>query len=1773
MRSVERRKLRLLILVAILKLVTAEKTENVTESPSTVSAMSLVGTAAYVEETTRSGINTDNPCLTGTVENLNTQLVSKYSIQLSWTLPDAVRPCVQYIQIGSSTWTVNISKELTVYTFDDLKQCEPFQLDVRIVSVDGTVGPPKVAEVAEVMSISVTYVSTSEAEIGWNFLSEAVQCLQNVTVVGEQFEQTVKFNETVIISELKVCHSYHFNVTVSFTNGRSYAQSVVVDNRDQLQIEMSIQSDRVGWTYPQEALGCLKSFFIRQMIPLKRMISENSYVLTNESTTGLFSYQLIDPAEVCVARVITIIPQREAGSVSGRRSTKTFAPAEIEQLKFEDVSVETVPGRKVLLSWKKPTLYGECVKEYRVSFLNQSVTVPAQESSVIISGLDACRTYWPILELFDVEGGIRSRVWKNVTVQEEAIGSVQFLELVENDAGIPWLQWEVSNEWAYCVSSYKVEENYYDAAEQKEMRNILEKLVEEPSVTSVQLTAPDVCFLMNVSVTPISRTNVAGPTSSVDLRGLVQQLNVQQSSPDSVTMSWEPPQFVSKCVTHYLIFMNGLSDPVVNTSSNRVLISDLELCKNYTFEVVAVGQNRVRHSPSGVSIFLDDHISAVESVSTTLNTIRWEAPTRGAACVAHYLITQTDPETGRSLFIQTVNVRLLDLAAFDSVEKTTETCEIPMNVDIIPISQSGMEGDSRKLVPTLGPVREIQIDDTVERQIKIQWQPPKHCAEFVKGYRVSYLDKSLLNEADETSIIITELDACVKYNFTITPIDTDDADGKPRSVSATVKEESLSAVVDLSLEEADFGLSVKWNPPENGTYCVAHYRVVAWLPEKEVFWNETSDTHVTLAEVMACATYHVQVIAVSITSKECGHDTAEITTKARVIMKHHIQVVRLVNHTAHSLELQTSLTSENNNMCSLTMALFICRIEGEQPKEFTGSLLIEDPNATYTGVVTSLNPYTEYNCTARIENAAGLSDEPTSIEFRTDEDFPEQPRNLTLIGGSHSIELNWEPPLVKNGIITRYRIHVISSGADYPRPSYCEPLEEFSETFDYYHEEDASKFGGHGEQGLKYTVEHLRPFINYVVQIAAATKAGLGPYTEMLSGRTFPAQPDPVYEFAEYNVTLSVVDEPYNSSVFISWFLPCYLNGHLRSFMGQFIGFRAGLEHALDWSLTIADGEVISDKYTFVEHRLEPEFQYNVSILVFVNDVANHSHPKFLSFESPAGIPVIKDDINWGTVDVMEAPNPTQTAKISLSQDIFDSQVGSIRHVALLLSERRCQADPIPSRNLSTGWPDLLSWSQVFGMHCTAQYQTTPQEWSPVQVVSTNQQTREQAPVVYVIGNETCEDRQGYCNGPLKPGTEYALVVRVFTQSGFSDSALQFFQTDSLIQLTLIVATIFVCLLVAFMLGIIVLWHHHKLVADTQVAVRSPNDEPADIPLKSFSGIYEELIQSNREKIMKEYQSINYFSEQLLNDRFFVGKENERKNRYLGIMPYDGNRVPLDFDDIVGDEDEEVNDYINASFIDGYKYQREYIATQGPKKETTFDFWRMILQYEVESIVMLTQLVENDKIKCYQYFPRYNQQASFRDVTIKCTQELNLTFYKKRLLMVTRGNIRRAVFHYHFLVWPDHGCPASPTDLIRFIKAVRSERKNLALPVVVHCSAGVGRTGTLIALDIIIQRIQQEKKINIYDTVKQLRRQRVKMVQTSDQYAFLYQSCLEYTTRNGRKKPKTSSDEISTESSLSSSVPNGSFRKPRIKIKFPKYFQSGISNVKTYAPDDIENRS
>ncbi|XP_064411077.1 receptor-type tyrosine-protein phosphatase delta isoform X12 [Latimeria chalumnae] len=235
---------------------------------------------------------------------------------------------------------------------------------------------------------------------------------------------------------------------------------------------------------------------------------------------------------------------------------------------------------------------------------------------------------------------------------------------------------------------------------------------------------------------------------------------------------------------------------------------------------------------------------------------------------------------------------------------------------------------------------------------------------------------------------------------------------------------------------------------------------------------------------------------------------------------------------------------------------------------------------------------------------------------------------------------------------------------------------------------------------------------------------------------------------------------------------------------------------------------------------------------------------------------------------------------------------------------------------------------------------------------------------------------------------------------------------------------------------------------------------------------------------------------------------NKFKNRLVNIMPYESTRVCLQ--PIRGVEG---SDYINASFIDGYRQQKAYIATQGPLAETTEDFWRMLWEHNSTIVVMLTKLREMGREKCHQYWPA-ERSARYQYFVVDPMAEYNMPQYILREFKVTdaRDGQSRTVRQFQFTDWPEQGVPKSGEGFIDFIGQVHKTKEQFGQdgPISVHCSAGVGRTGVFITLSIVLERMRYEGVVDIFQTVKMLRTQRPAMVQTEDQYQFCYRAALEY---------------------------------------------------------------
>uniref|UniRef100_A0A3Q2YX20 Receptor-type tyrosine-protein phosphatase kappa n=1 Tax=Hippocampus comes TaxID=109280 RepID=A0A3Q2YX20_HIPCM len=231
--------------------------------------------------------------------------------------------------------------------------------------------------------------------------------------------------------------------------------------------------------------------------------------------------------------------------------------------------------------------------------------------------------------------------------------------------------------------------------------------------------------------------------------------------------------------------------------------------------------------------------------------------------------------------------------------------------------------------------------------------------------------------------------------------------------------------------------------------------------------------------------------------------------------------------------------------------------------------------------------------------------------------------------------------------------------------------------------------------------------------------------------------------------------------------------------------------------------------------------------------------------------------------------------------------------------------------------------------------------------------------------------------------------------------------------------------------------------------------------------------------------------------------ENRNKNRYGNIIAYDRTRVrlqPLD--------GEPHSDYINANFIDGYHRPRHYIATQGPMQETVRDFWRMVWQENSASIVMVTNLVEVGRVKCVRYWP--DETDVYGDVKVTLVETEPLAEYVIRTFTVQKGHHElRELRQFHFTSWPDHGVPCYATGLLGFIRQVKFLNPPDAGPIVAHCSAGAGRTGCFIAVDIMLDMAENEGVVDVFNCIRELRSQRVNMVQTEEQYVFVHDAILE----------------------------------------------------------------
>ncbi|XP_030207663.1 receptor-type tyrosine-protein phosphatase S isoform X14 [Gadus morhua] len=285
------------------------------------------------------------------------------------------------------------------------------------------------------------------------------------------------------------------------------------------------------------------------------------------------------------------------------------------------------------------------------------------------------------------------------------------------------------------------------------------------------------------------------------------------------------------------------------------------------------------------------------------------------------------------------------------------------------------------------------------------------------------------------------------------------------------------------------------------------------------------------------------------------------------------------------------------------------------------------------------------------------------------------------------------------------------------------------------------------------------------------------------------------------------------------------------------------------------------------------------------------------------------------------------------------------------------------------------------------------------------------------------------------------------------------------------------------------------------------------VPISELTDHIERLKANDNLKFSQEYESVDP-GQQFTWENSNL-EVNKAKNRYANVIAYDHSRVVLaSIDGVPG------SDYINANYIDGYRRQSAYIATQGSLPETFCDFWRLVWEQHTANIIMMTKLEEKSRVKCDQYWPtRGTETYGLIQVTLLDTVELATYSVRTFALYKSGSNEKREVRQFQFTAWPDHGVPEHPTPFLAFLRRVKACNPPDAGPMVVHCSAGVGRTGCFIVIDAMAERIKQEKALDIYGHVTLMRSQRNYMVQTEDQYVFIHDALLEAVTCGNTEVP------------------------------------------------------
>ncbi|GFU37481.1 tyrosine-protein phosphatase Lar [Nephila pilipes] len=1297
------------------------------------------------------------------------------------------------------------------------------------------------------------------------------------------------------------------------------------------------------------------------------------------------------------------------------------------------------------------------------------------------------------------------------------------------------VQWDPPKEPNGQVTGYKV---YYTINPHSPTQTWLSQIVDNNQLTTISDMKTHAIYTIRVQAfTSRGPGPLSAPIQVKTQQGVPSQpanLRATPTSATTVQLTWSRPSNTGENIIGYELYWN---DTFTQHEYHREIpdvetytLGDLYPDTVYYVWVAAKSKRGEGAATPPVHVRTEQYAPSappMEVTGVTLNArslrISWEPPPKnnwnGILTFYKVLYLKSDKPPVPS----TATVKIVDAKdTFVVLDKLstwteyriwvlagTEAGEGPLSEAIVLRTDEGVPG-----MP-----RDIEVKSLNSTTVCVRWKPPANRDRngLIRGYQIHVQEMNregdLVNEPlrydvaeeDAEEYNVTGLQPATNYSIQVAAV-TRKGDGtRSRAITAEtqggVPTRPETLTLQLTHEEPTPVVQVQWSRPIHIYGQLLSYRLKYGRTDGtdlEVMDINPLDDHTTVRNLDRGTKYEFRLSgrnALGWGQEFVTYlDTPEgVPTAPPQNMSHNLQ-----SPTTVVISWDPPVAQYRNGRIVYYGVQFHKALDAKAPEKNTSATRL---------VFSGLDENTEYVYRVRAYTGRGPGPWSSPATVHTPGDVPTAPTNVQAMATSEQTVLVWWDQVP-------YFLDILGYKVLYTLTT-VEDLEEWHEK----------------EVPLTWSAEltGLDTHAMYAIRVAAATRQGLGRLSELITVRVTPTDVP----------TLLRAQDVTTHGMLLTWKAPTKLDA-----VKYKISYSAHKEfydsHGVLQELPIPAQEVIVDAST-TELRVEnlmPFTSYQVNITAIPPDDSFRPPAKItVTTAMAAPKPMVKPD-SFGVHNNME---------ITVVLPQASEEYGPISHYFLVV---------VPEQ-FATKEPDDFTIEELTA---TRQDQTGP--------FIAAKFLRRTMPENFSLGDGKMY--LGFVNRHLLHGVRYKVFVRavvdtphksLYTSSPFSDSLSldmaaapghpvlvgsggiwdktdrpDISEIDGSSEeagVIWIVAPVLLLLIIITFIVVLVLLRRRRQLAKTpagettmkllmNVADREMVAHPTDpveirrinyqtpamishppIPVSELANHIERLKANDNILFSQEYESIEpgqQFTWENSNLEI-----NKPKNRYANVIAYDHSRVVLQpLDGIPG------SDYINANYCDGYRRPKAYIATQGPLPETFGDFWRMIWEQRCATIVMMTKLEERTRIKCDQYWPSRGTET-YGVMYVSYTEVTELASYCIRTFHLQRIGFpeKREVKQFQFTAWPDHGVPEHPTAFLTFLRRVQAMNPMDCGPIVVHCSAGVGRTGCFIVIDSMLERLKHETTVDIYGHVTCLRAQRNYMVQTEDQYVFTHDSVLE----------------------------------------------------------------